>query len=297
MDGSARLADRALTAARATRSLARALCASTMAAPFTRADANKMVTRLNDLIPEGEPSQAQVKQAEALLDEVAAKLESSASNLQKLWVAKVHHALGAWLQPLMHGRPAHDPEERLLYSVCDALRELVCRIEGDLRAAVGDHVLGSLATIAMRQREHDAEATEMTMRLFLSLFSNGSEESRKHLKARFFGQGKAGRDETSTACLGLLGDPKALLANAQTHQTQLAFCDILVRHRAAPPRRAAAASPLLRFPTPPRRPRSRRAYATRAGRTPRVAPACAHTSRVAPVCAHRRGGSPRWGSA
>lgn len=155
----------------------------------------------------------------------------------------MHHALGKLLAKLVAlKRIQNDPCESLLYSVCDSLKKLIHEHQGDARGAIGDICLGSLASLAIEQARHDAEAIEAALDLMVALFSNGTLDSSKHLRRRFFGQSEAGRDATCDSCLEMLRRPEQMLCDAKTHHAQLAICDVLVSPHGACPHQA---------PTPP----------------------------------------------
>ena len=107
--------------------------------------------------------------------------------VQKLWVANVHRVLGDCLSDWPE-RIVNDPDESLLYETFNVLRTLVLNHSSDPRSAVGKVCLGSLATLAITQTKHDAEATEAGLELLVTLLSNGTAESLRQLTASFFGE-------------------------------------------------------------------------------------------------------------
>ena len=208
-----------------------------------------LIQELRRLTPKDQPSAKHVAAAAAKISHVCEIINCDKTARQKIWVAKIHHVLGEWLKALVTDAPKNDPESELLYHVCTAIHALVeSSTASDNRAPIGEQVMGSLATLACNQRQHDAEAVQIGLVTFVSLFSNvaAGAESQKILKNKFFGvlpDGSISNDDTAAACRLMLKDPARLLVEARTFNSQMSICDVLVRaptRHALPPRRASA---------------------------------------------------------
>ena len=164
--------------------------------------------------------QDELERAEALLPD----------NCQKLWTAKLHYTLGDLLGHLVAvPRPVNDQNEETLAVTCETLKSLVEQHSSDPRAAIAERALGALASIATSQDAHDAEAIDSAFVLFAALLSDGTDESKKAVQARFFGNDKIGKDESAQACLKMLRKPAEMLASCKTHKAQFALVDVLMK--------------------------------------------------------------------
>ena len=210
--------------ARASR-CARSRPAARLSMRLTKQQCIELVDQLDKSIPTVQLSTQKVKAAAAILAKVEAALHDVVT-LQGLWTHKVLDPLGKWLEVLVAKRLVNDPNEELLYGVCEAFKCLLHNHPNDPRHIVAQHTLGSLATLALNQGAHDGEAVEIGLAVLAALFSGPS--SVKQVRNRFFGQGGQEIDETSRSCILLLKNAERALTDAQTHAAQMSLCDTLV---------------------------------------------------------------------
>lgn len=203
---------------------------------LSKADATALVGKLDSSLLAHQISAAERDRTTAVLTKLASALSSPLS-VQRLMTSKVLDALGSCLGALVSKRQVSDPSDDLLFHVCDALKRLIHNHKADPRIAVSDVALGSLATLALHQDQHDGEAIEVGLSLLAALFSQP--ESAKQVRHRFFGRGGQEMDATATACSQLVKNAERVLAESQTHAAQMSMCDTLVRARPTHPLPAA----------------------------------------------------------